>query len=140
VVSAVRAVNRHLDLSLDFEVRFRGDKHSYTDDWFSDENIYTVGIQRGLSQLHTFYTVFHEMKHVEQFATGRLEHAWGGGHHWEGDFVPAATSYFDRPWEIEAFQFERHVDSMFEPMCVKKVAEARNRLLTSGRKPEKTGA
>jgi hypothetical protein len=45
-------------------------------------------------------TLFHEMKHVEQTATGRLDQTiWEGVSHKD-------TPYEDRPWEKEAYEFE----------------------------------
>lgn len=56
------------------------------------------------------YTVFHEMKHVEQIAKGHLVWSfdtclWKGEDH-------TKTSYYDRPWEKEAYIFERSADLM----------------------------
>ena len=56
------------------------------------------------------YTVFHEMKHVEQLASGKLRYThdkalWLGEDH-------TNTAYFDRPWEIEAYKFEKSADLM----------------------------
>ena len=45
-------------------------------------------------------TLFHEMKHVEQTATGRLDQTI-----WEGVSYKD-TPYDDRPWEKEAYEFE----------------------------------
>ena len=45
-------------------------------------------------------TLFHEMKHVEQTVTGRLDQTiWEGVSHKD-------TPYEDRPWEKEAYEFE----------------------------------
>lgn len=56
------------------------------------------------------YTVFHEMKHIEQMVAQRLLYAnkralWEGVDHTD-------TEYFDRPWEIEAYKFEKNADLM----------------------------
>lgn len=56
------------------------------------------------------YTVFHEMKHVEQIVKGHLVWSfdtclWKGEDH-------TNTKYFDRPWEKEAYKFERSADLM----------------------------
>ena len=45
-------------------------------------------------------TLFHEMKHVEQTATGRLDQFI-----WEGKDY-SNVDYMDRPWEKEAYAFE----------------------------------
>ena len=54
------------------------------------------------------YTVFHEMKHVEQLVSGKLQHTynktlWMGEDHTE-------TPYFQCPWEVEAYKFEKSAD------------------------------
>lgn len=58
------------------------------------------------------YTVFHEMKHVEQLVNKVLvyTHAnilWKGEDH-------SATEYMKRPWEVEAYKFERNADLMLK--------------------------
>jgi hypothetical protein len=45
-------------------------------------------------------TIFHELKHVEQTVSKRLDQCkWDGVDH-------SNTPYLDRPWEIEAYGFE----------------------------------
>jgi hypothetical protein len=45
-------------------------------------------------------TIFHELKHVEQTISKRLDQCkWDGVDH-------SNTPYMDRPWEIEAYGFE----------------------------------
>jgi hypothetical protein len=52
-------------------------------------------------------TLFHEMKHVEQTATGRLDQTiWEGVSHKD-------TPYNDRPWEKEAYNFESRCISRY---------------------------
>jgi len=56
------------------------------------------------------YTVFHEMKHIEQMTSGKLLHThdktlWIGEDHTD-------TAYLDCPWEVEAYKFERSADLM----------------------------
>ena len=58
------------------------------------------------------YTVFHEMKHVEQIANKVLVYTyrdikWKGEDH-------TTTEYFKRPWEVEAYKFERNADLMLK--------------------------
>ena len=52
-------------------------------------------------------TLFHEMKHVEQTATGRLDQTI-----WEGVSYKD-TPYDDRPWEKEAYNFESRCISRY---------------------------
>jgi hypothetical protein len=53
-------------------------------------------------------TLFHEMKHVEQTATGRLDQTM-----WEGVSYKDAP-YDDRPWEKEAYNFESKCISRYK--------------------------
>lgn len=67
-----------------------------------DDNnqLFLVEINRKQSLDEIVATLFHEMKHVEQTATGRLDQLM-----WEGvDYT--GTPYYDRPWEKEAYAFE----------------------------------
>jgi len=59
-----------------------------------------VDINSKLSHDEMIVTLFHEMKHVEQTANGRLDQTI-----WEGkDYSNVA--YLDQPWEKEAYEFE----------------------------------
>jgi hypothetical protein len=59
-----------------------------------------LDINSKLSRDEMIVTLFHEMKHVEQTANGRLDQTI-----WEGkDYSNVA--YLDRPWEKEAYEFE----------------------------------
>lgn len=61
---------------------------------------FEVDINSKLSRDEMIVTLFHEMKHVEQTANGRLDQTI-----WEGkDYSNVA--YLDRPWEKEAYEFE----------------------------------
>ena len=56
-------------------------------------------------------TVFHEMKHVEQMSNDRLVYTDDLQAFWEGK-DHTDTEYFDCPWEIEAYSFEKSAESM----------------------------
>lgn len=47
-------------------------------------------------------TFAHEMVHVSDHATGRLQHVGGGGDVWLGQYR-APMPYEERPWEIKAY-------------------------------------
>ncbi len=57
--------------------------------------------------------IIHEMKHLEQYALGKLEQ----GSVWMG--VPYIdVPYWQQPWEVEAYQFENDVLlKIKEPIC-----------------------
>lgn len=67
-----------------------------------------VEIYKGVSLAEIAYTVFHEMKHVEQMASGKLQFE-RAKRLWEGE-DHTNTEYFDCPWEIEAYKFEKNAD------------------------------
>lgn len=67
-----------------------------------------INTRVGLTEIA--YTVFHEMKHVEQMTSGKLLHThdktlWLGEDHTD-------TPYRDCPWEVEAYKFEKSADLM----------------------------
>jgi len=57
------------------------------------------------------YTVFHEMKHIEQVTSGKLITTEDRRRLWMGE-DHTNTAYFDCPWEIEAYKFEKSADLM----------------------------
>ena len=71
---------------------------------------FLIEINTAVSLAEIAYTVFHEMKHVEQLTSGKLQHThdktlWMGEDH-------TSTAYFDCPWEIEAYKFEKNANMM----------------------------
>lgn len=63
-------------------------------------HVFLVEINRKQPPHEIVATLFHEMKHVEQTATGKLDQVmWMGVCHKD-------TPYNDRPWEKEAYAFE----------------------------------
>ena len=74
------------------------------------KNSFEIEICKSVNDVEIAYTVFHEMKHVEQLASGRLGHQ-GFITFWEGKDMPF-IEYHQRPWEIEAFNFEKNADSI----------------------------
>lgn len=50
----------------------------------------------------------HEMIHLQQYVSGRLQMSvMTGAAIWEGESFPASVPYEERPWEREAFKQER---------------------------------
>lgn len=71
---------------------------------------FDMEIMKEVSLAEIAYTVFHEMKHIEQLAQGKLVYT-NSQCLWEGE-DHSNTEYFDRPWEIEAYKFEKSADLM----------------------------
>jgi hypothetical protein len=72
------------------------------------KNRFLMEINTAVSLAEIAYTVFHEMKHVEQLTSGKLLHThdktfWLGEDHTE-------TPYLQCPWEVEAYKFEKSAD------------------------------
>jgi hypothetical protein len=76
---------------------------------------YDIEIVKTVSVMEIAYTVFHEMKHVEQLANKRLVHTCGATL-WEGE-DHSNVEYFDRPWEKEAYKFEKSADMMLTSLA-----------------------
>ena len=74
-----------------------------------------VDINSKLSRDEMIVTLFHEIKHVEQTANGRLDQTI-----WEGkDYSNVA--YLDRPWEKEAYEFESRTILLYREQLRQKV-------------------
>lgn len=58
-------------------------------------------------------TLFHELTHLRQYATGQLRDLNNGTTNWRGKNFPADTNYWLQPWEIEAQGMERSVYQLF---------------------------
>lgn len=113
--------SQHLKTLIDDAMSFIVDKLTLPDNVFVEVCFYSKGSAGGCIDLeededgyHQFLveinkqqthrdivaTLFHEMKHVEQTATGKLDQVmWMGVCHKD-------TPYNDRPWEKEAYAFE----------------------------------
>lgn len=69
--------------------------------------VFDLDINKKQSVEQIVITLLHEMKHVEQYAQGRL-----GQDHWLSLPKPALP-YEERPWEQEAFEFEKQAYERF---------------------------
>lgn len=58
-------------------------------------------------------TLFHEMTHVMQYANYELEVYREGYGYWQGK-MHEGLSYYDSPWEVEAFHMEQVLTRCFE--------------------------
>ena len=77
---------------------------------------YEIVLQRDLPLSRLYKVIAHELKHVQQYATGRLRHGSKGGvpgRFWRpgpgrATFHPyATTDYWTSPWEVEARAAEK---------------------------------
>ena len=66
-------------------------------------DIITVAVSSGLRQRVTKRVLAHEIKHAEQYQTGKLKNCYGGLKVWEREVIDSTeVKYIDHPWEIEA--------------------------------------
>lgn len=75
-----------------------------------DKHRFHMEINKQETLAEIAYTIFHEMKHVEQIANKVLvytytEVLWKGEDH-------STTTYLKRPWETEAYIFEKNAELM----------------------------
>jgi len=107
---AVSFACSYLELDIDAELMIEFEslkKHQCGFCDFEDDEI-IVTIAKRLSVHEMLLTLFHEMIHVHQYASGRLEH----GSKWLGKVYKCA--YDDLPWEIEAHAMEKTMMEKFE--------------------------
>ena len=90
----------YLDLDVDLTIEFESLKKHQCGfcDYDDDEVIVTIAKRLSLHEM--LVTLFHEMIHVHQYASGRLDH----GSKWLGKVYKCA--YEELPWEIEAHELE----------------------------------
>lgn len=89
--------------SCDYEIE---DDGSYPVDF----TIEVANPYRDIKPLYYLKTLFHEMTHVDQYCSGRLESRQTKKHVpyllWEGDRYEETHEYWKQPWEIEAYGTE----------------------------------
>lgn len=94
-----------VDLTIEFESMKRHQCGFCDYDGEYDEVIVTIAKRLSLHEM--IVTLFHEMIHVQQYASGRLEH----GGKWLGKVYNCA--YEELPWEIEAHAMESKMMEKF---------------------------
>lgn len=90
----------YLGLDVDLTIEFESLKRHQCGFCDYDEDEVIVTIAKRLSLREMIVTLFHELVHVQQYASGRLEH----GDKWLGKVYKCA--YNELPWEIEAHELE----------------------------------
>lgn len=99
----------YLELDLDITIEFASLKeHQYGYCDYDDDEV-LVTISKKLSVEDIVRTFFHEMVHVQQYASGRLVN--GKNQQWYG--VVYNCEYEKLPWEVEAFEIEKNMMEAF---------------------------
>ena len=70
---------------------------------YLDEGVMEIQVNRGLDSVEFTRTIFHEMVHCKQMIEGDL--VQGTPNKWKG-VTFHARSYFEYPWEIQAYEYE----------------------------------
>jgi hypothetical protein len=58
-------------------------------------------------------TLFHELTHLRQYATGQLKDKYNGDQNWKGQVYPYESEYWMVPWELEAQGMELTAYQLF---------------------------
>ena len=102
---------KRLNKYVNVEVKFK--KNLGADGFCDVENDETekyrdfiVSLDKNLSRSAIVETIAHELVHVYQFATDKFRYTANGNYRWKGKMLDGDTPYFNRPWEIEAFDLE----------------------------------
>jgi hypothetical protein len=75
------------------------------------EGLITMDLDSRMSVEKLIEVVAHEMVHVKQIAKGQLKYV-GKKMFWKGQRVyPKKMSYYDHPWEIEAWKMQRYLET-----------------------------
>ena len=72
-----------------------------------DDNEYTILLNKKLldDDIELFKTVCHEAVHITQYIKTDLIHLPYGKYAWKGSIIES-VEYNERPWEIEAYEYE----------------------------------
>lgn len=105
--SAVSFACSYLNLNVDFTIEFDSLKRHQCGICDYEEDEIVIFIAKRLSPKTAIRTLFHELVHVQQYESGRLDH----NRMWEGTSYDC--EYADRPWELEAFDLEEKMMKFF---------------------------
>jgi hypothetical protein len=64
---------------------------------------FIIEVQKGLTLKELVTTVVHEMIHIKQYARKEMDAA---GKQWKKCSIVEGTSYYDLPWEKEAYRLQ----------------------------------
>lgn len=85
----------------------------------SDKDHYTIAVSLEVKDYYQYLNVlFHELVHVEQYVTGRLNttkshHQWLGENYWDVKKMAFFEEYWNFPWEVEARKRSTPLTEMF---------------------------
>jgi len=77
---------------------------------------FVIEICRTKKKIHMFSVLAHEMVHLKQMATGEMKDKYIKTRYvtvWRGDNYEDDVSYWDQPWEMEAYGLENSLVAKF---------------------------
>lgn len=77
---------------------------------------FEIDIQRTRKKIHMFSVLAHEMVHLKQIAYGEMKDKYVKHRYvtvWQGERYEDDVSYWDQPWEIEAYGLENSLVAKF---------------------------
>ena len=113
---AVQFASEFLDIDTYLEIDFNGEFDEgccgYCNYEKDDEEL-TVHISPNMTRKEIVATFFHEMVHAKQYLKGELTSGIGKNpSRWNGK--ECAVSYFESPWEQEAYELEAVMVDIFK--------------------------
>lgn len=106
----------HIDISIEFKHLSNGEHAAViNEDYDSDEDdawVFNIEVSKHLEKEDVVRSIFHEMIHIKQMSQGRFK-CVNGCYYWLGKKVPE-LNYMDRPWEVEAFEYEEKLLDKYE--------------------------
>jgi len=123
------------NITLKIEVKDMSDAGGYCDPQDDDypylPRNFIIELAKTKKKIHMFLALAHEMVHLKQFAKGEMKdrlYKRRSVKVWQGQYYPEDISYWDQPWEIEAYGLENSL--------VAKYLINRNLFKTLNQKPE----
>lgn len=96
--------NLTINFSFIDQYAYKGMAEHYEDENHRRPRTFNINIRANMKRADILKTIAHEMVHVKQYAKGELSmYVFGKHHRWLDGEVPTSTSYWDHPWEIEAY-------------------------------------
>lgn len=77
---------------------------------------FKIDICRTKKKIHMFSVLAHEMVHLKQMAKGEMKDKYVKSRYvtvWRGDWYEDDVSYWDQPWELEAYGLENSLVAKF---------------------------
>jgi len=107
------------NITLTIHIKDKLDAGSYCD--YEDEELplprtFNIEIKRIKTKIHMFLILAHEMVHLKQMAKGEMKDRYKKSKYvtvYRGETYGDDISYWDQPWEIEAYGLEQSLVAKF---------------------------